>query len=252
MTDIKTFGLFALTALAELIGCYLPYLWLREGKTIWLLIPGALSLAAFVWLLTLHPTAVGRVYAAYGGVYVAMAILWLWTVNGIRPTVWDLVGAAVALYPLGRPDQKIASQLSWVASAAKVKNRQSPVKFLSMRARVPPADVARYQLVPGQRFSTQVFLLRAPRAISVANVAIEQRDGRYFVKVRQGGDFVPRAVELGVRGTARSQVLKGLSAGEEVLLSMGGDAKAVLKPGDEQTGDQSDSGNQGSAEGDGT
>ena len=97
MTDIKTFGLFALTALAELIGCYLPYLWLREGKTIWLLIPGALSLAAFVWRLTLHPTAVGRVYAAYGGVYVAMAILWLWTVNGIRPTVWDLVGAAVAL-----------------------------------------------------------------------------------------------------------------------------------------------------------
>ena len=97
MTDIKTFGLFALTALAEIIGCYLPYLWLREGKTIWLLIPGALSLAAFVWLLTLHPTAVGRVYAAYGGVYVAMAILWLWTVNGIRPTLWDLVGAAVAL-----------------------------------------------------------------------------------------------------------------------------------------------------------
>lgn len=97
MTDIKTYGLFALTALAELIGCYLPYLWLREGKTIWLLIPAALSLAAFVWLLTLHPTAVGRVYAAYGGVYVAMAILWLWTVNGIRPTLWDLVGAAVAL-----------------------------------------------------------------------------------------------------------------------------------------------------------
>ncbi len=97
MTDIKTYGLFALTALAELIGCYLPYLWLREGKTIWLLIPGALSLAAFVWLLTLHPTAVGRVYAAYGGVYVATAILWLWTVNGIRPTLWDLVGAAVAL-----------------------------------------------------------------------------------------------------------------------------------------------------------
>ena len=97
LTDIKTFGLFALTALAEIIGCYLPYLWLREGKTIWLLIPGILSLAAFVWLLTLHPTAVGRVYAAYGGVYVAMAILWLWTVNGIRPTVWDLVGATVAL-----------------------------------------------------------------------------------------------------------------------------------------------------------
>ncbi|WP_201593390.1 YnfA family protein [Psychrobacter sp. Pi2-51] len=97
MTELKTLGLFALTALAEIIGCYLPYLWLREDKSIWLLVPSVLSLAAFVWLLTLHPTAVGRVYAAYGGVYVAMAILWLWTVNGIRPTTWDIVGSAVAL-----------------------------------------------------------------------------------------------------------------------------------------------------------
>ena len=97
MTELKTVGLFALTALAEIIGCYLPYLWLREGKSILLLIPAVLSLAAFVWLLTLHPTAVGRVYAAYGGVYVVMAILWLWTVNGIRPTTWDIVGSIVAL-----------------------------------------------------------------------------------------------------------------------------------------------------------
>ncbi|WP_350656987.1 YnfA family protein [Psychrobacter sp. S1-30-MNA-CIBAN-0213] len=97
MTELKTVGLFALTALAEIVGCYLPYLWLRESKSIWLLIPGVLSLAAFVWLLTLHPTAVGRVYAAYGGVYVAMAIIWLWTINGIRPTTWDILGSAVAL-----------------------------------------------------------------------------------------------------------------------------------------------------------
>ena len=97
MTELKTIGLFALTALAEIIGCYLPYLWLREGKPIWLLIPAVLSLTAFVWLLTLHPTAVGRVYAAYGGVYVVMAILWLWTVNGIRPTTWDFIGSMVAL-----------------------------------------------------------------------------------------------------------------------------------------------------------
>ena len=61
---IKTFGLFALTALAEIVGCYLPYLWLRQGKSIWLLLPAALSLALFAWLLTLHPTASGRVYAA--------------------------------------------------------------------------------------------------------------------------------------------------------------------------------------------
>jgi small multidrug resistance family-3 protein len=95
--EIKTVGLFIITALAEIIGCYLPYLWLREGKTIWLLVPGALSLAIFAWLLPLHPTAAGRVYAAYGGVYIFMAIMWLWAVDGIRPTVWDLVGAAVTL-----------------------------------------------------------------------------------------------------------------------------------------------------------
>ena len=98
MPELKTVSLFFLTALAEIIGCYLPYLWLREGKTIWLLVPGALSLAAFVWLLTLHPTAVGRVYAAYGGVYVFTAILWLWFVEGIRPTMWDIVGVTIALF----------------------------------------------------------------------------------------------------------------------------------------------------------
>lgn len=97
MPELKTVGLFILTALAEIIGCYLPYLWLREGKTIWLLVPAALSLIGFVWLLTLHPTAVGRVYAAYGGVYIVMAILWLWAVNGIRPTTWDMAGSLVAL-----------------------------------------------------------------------------------------------------------------------------------------------------------
>lgn len=97
MPELKTLGLFLVTALAEIVGCYLPYLWLREGKSVWLLVPGALSLALFAWLLSLHPTAAGRVYAAYGGVYVAMAILWLWAVDGIRPTAWDIAGSVVAL-----------------------------------------------------------------------------------------------------------------------------------------------------------
>ncbi|MEH6565267.1 MAG: YnfA family protein [Halopseudomonas sp.] len=97
MPELKTLGLFLLTALAEIIGCYLPYLWLREGKTVWLLLPAALSLALFAWLLTLHPTAAGRVYAAYGGVYIFTAILWLWAVDGIRPSGWDLLGSAIAL-----------------------------------------------------------------------------------------------------------------------------------------------------------
>ncbi|MDQ6981954.1 MAG: YnfA family protein [Mariprofundus sp.] len=94
---IKTFALFTITAIAEIVGCYLPYLWLKKGGSIWLLIPAAISLALFAWLLTLHPTAAGRVYAAYGGVYITIAILWLWLVDAIRPTMWDIVGSAVAL-----------------------------------------------------------------------------------------------------------------------------------------------------------
>jgi len=94
---LKTFALFTVTAIAEIVGCYLPYLWLKKGGSIWLLVPAAISLALFAWLLSLHPTAAGRVYAAYGGVYVSVAILWLWLVDAIRPTVWDMVGSAVAL-----------------------------------------------------------------------------------------------------------------------------------------------------------
>lgn len=97
MSELKTIGLFLITAVAEILGCYLPYLWLKEDKSVWLLIPAAASLALFAWLLSLHPTAAGRVYAAYGGVYIFVAILWLWSVDGIRPTVWDLVGSGVAL-----------------------------------------------------------------------------------------------------------------------------------------------------------
>ncbi|MAA65459.1 MAG: hypothetical protein CL581_11850 [Alteromonadaceae bacterium] len=97
MPELKTIGLFIITAVAEIIGCYLPYLWLREGKSAWLLLPGALSLVAFAWLLSLHPTAAGRVYAAYGGVYISVAILWLWLVDGIRPTAWDIAGSLIAL-----------------------------------------------------------------------------------------------------------------------------------------------------------
>ncbi|MFM2642580.1 YnfA family protein [Vibrio chagasii] len=97
MIEFKTVGLFVLTAIAEIVGCYLPYLWLREDKSVWLLIPAALSLAAFAWLLTLHPTATGRVYAAYGGVYISVALVWLWLVDSEKPTTWDFVGGSVAL-----------------------------------------------------------------------------------------------------------------------------------------------------------
>ncbi|HEY6772763.1 MAG TPA: YnfA family protein [Oxalicibacterium sp.] len=97
MPEIKTIGLFIITAIAEIVGCYLPYLWLRHGASVWLLVPAACSLAAFAWLLTLHPDASGRVYAAYGGVYVSVALVWLWLVDGVRPSVWDVLGVAVTL-----------------------------------------------------------------------------------------------------------------------------------------------------------
>ncbi|AKS15528.1 YnfA family protein [Xanthomonas campestris pv. campestris] len=94
---LTTLLLFVATAVAELVGCYLPYLWLRKGGSVWLLLPAALSLAVFVWLLTLHPAASGRVYAAYGGVYIATALLWLWWVDRVTPTRWDLLGAGCCL-----------------------------------------------------------------------------------------------------------------------------------------------------------
>lgn len=97
MFVIKTVVLFAFTAIAEIVGCYLPYLWLRQGKSPWLLAPAALSLAVFAWLLTLHPTAASRTYAAYGGVYVTVAIAWLWLIEGFRPSIWDIIGSAVAV-----------------------------------------------------------------------------------------------------------------------------------------------------------
>ena len=98
---MKTLLLYLATALAEILGCYLPYLWLKQGYTAWLLVPAALSLAMFAWLLTLHDTAAGRVYAAYGGVYIGMAIAWLWAVDGVRPTTWDIAGVLVALAGMG-------------------------------------------------------------------------------------------------------------------------------------------------------
>ncbi|WP_345797396.1 YnfA family protein [Castellaniella sp. MT123] len=98
---MKTLALYLITALAEIIGCYLPWLWLKQNGSAWLLLPAAASLAAFAWLLTLHAAASGRVYAAYGGVYICVAIFWLWAVDGIRPSTWDVAGVLVALAGMG-------------------------------------------------------------------------------------------------------------------------------------------------------
>lgn len=89
--------IFIITAVAEILGCYLPWLVLKQGKSLWLLIPAAISLAIFAWLLTLHPTAAGRTYAAYGGVYIAVALAWLNLIDGVSLTRWDLAGSGIAL-----------------------------------------------------------------------------------------------------------------------------------------------------------
>ena len=93
-----TFATFAGAAVAEIAGCFAFWAWLRLGKSIWRLLPGIASLALFAYLLTFaEAEAAGRAYAAYGGIYVAAAVLWLWGVEGIRPDRWDLLGVSLML-----------------------------------------------------------------------------------------------------------------------------------------------------------
>lgn len=100
MNPLAKLGLFVVTALAEILGCYLVFLWMRGGRSAWLLFGAAGALAVFAWLLSFHPTA-GRAYAAYGGVYVAAAVAWGWLVEGVTPDRWDLSGAALSLVGMG-------------------------------------------------------------------------------------------------------------------------------------------------------
>jgi small multidrug resistance family-3 protein len=85
-------------ALAEIAGCFTFWLWLRLGKSSLWIIPGMACLAIFAFLLTrIDVDLAGRAYAAYGGIYIASSLLWLWLVEGRVPDRWDLVGGAVAL-----------------------------------------------------------------------------------------------------------------------------------------------------------
>ena len=92
-----TFVLFFVTAIMEILGCYFPYLILNQGKSQWLWLPTILALAAFVWLLTLHPAASGRIYAAYGGIYIFTALMWLRFVDQVALSRWDILGGFVVV-----------------------------------------------------------------------------------------------------------------------------------------------------------
>ena len=93
----STVLLFFITAVMEILGCYFPYLILNQHKSPWLWIPTVLALTAFVWLLTLHPAASGRIYAAYGGIYIFTALLWLRFVDQMALSRWDVFGGIVVL-----------------------------------------------------------------------------------------------------------------------------------------------------------
>ena len=89
---------FALAATAEIAGCFAFWAWLRLGRSAWWLGPGTLSLLLFAFLLTrIESPFAGRAFAAYGGVYIAASLVWLWTVEGMRPDRFDLIGAAVCV-----------------------------------------------------------------------------------------------------------------------------------------------------------
>ena len=89
---------YAGAALAEIAGCFAFWAWLRQGASAWWLVPGLASLAAFAWLLSLvEADHAGRTYAAYGGVYIAASLAWLWFAEGVRPDRWDVAGALVCL-----------------------------------------------------------------------------------------------------------------------------------------------------------
>jgi small multidrug resistance family-3 protein len=92
------FVLYAGAALAEIAGCFAFWAWLRLGRSALWLGPGMASLVLFAFLLTRVPADVaGRAYAAYGGVYIAASLTWMWLAEGQRPDRWDMIGSAICL-----------------------------------------------------------------------------------------------------------------------------------------------------------
>tara|TARA_R110002126_G_scaffold255508_1_gene398507 strand:- start:4090 stop:4431 length:342 start_codon:yes stop_codon:yes gene_type:complete len=102
MTSFGTLSIYMGAALAEITGSFAFWAWMRQGASALWLVPGLVSLAVFAWLLTLAPSDLaGRAYAAYGGVYIGASLLWLWTVEGQRPDIWDLTGAVICILGAG-------------------------------------------------------------------------------------------------------------------------------------------------------
>lgn len=132
-----------------------------------------------------------------------------------------VVGALVSMHPEGRPDQAFASTISQVDGGAQAKNRRNPVKYVSMKAKIPTAMIAKHRFVSGQRFRANIFSVLPKNAVSVANIAIVSEAGKNYVEVREanGDQFKRREITLNEQGTARAIVSKGLQVGDVVLLT---------------------------------
>lgn len=95
---MQSFFFFLVAALGEISGCYTFWVWLRLGKSIGWVVPGLLALVTFAIALTkVEASNAGRVYAAYGGIYILSSLVWLWLVEGVKPDRWDVLGVAIAL-----------------------------------------------------------------------------------------------------------------------------------------------------------
>ncbi|MCP1214943.1 YnfA family protein [Acetobacter orientalis] len=102
MLLLKSLLIYIIAGFAEIVGCFAAWLWLKEGRSAWLLVPGLCSLALFALILTrIEAESAGRAYAAYGGVYITASLIWMRLVEGRTPDKWELLGAGICLAGAG-------------------------------------------------------------------------------------------------------------------------------------------------------
>ena len=95
---MTSFAFYAIAAVAEIIGCFTFWAWLRLDKSVYWILPGIISLIVFAVLLTrINSMFAGRTFAAYGGVYIVASLLWLWIIEGHRLDKWDILGAIICI-----------------------------------------------------------------------------------------------------------------------------------------------------------